>query len=194
MSVLSLDFYLRPNVVAISRDLLGKWIFTKFENGPLTGGMIIETEAYAGAIDRASHAYQNRRTPRTEVMFQKGGIAYVYLCYGMHHLLNVVTNLEGIPHVVLIRAIKPTHGIDTMLKRRRKAALDPHLTSGPGSLCKALGIDRSFNGKSFDSPFLWIEDRNIVFHDHEIMATPRIGIDYAKEDAKLPWRFHLANA
>jgi DNA-3-methyladenine glycosylase len=186
---LPLEFYLRQDVVAISKELLGKWIFTQIGKGPVTGGMIIETEAYAGAEDRACHAYGNRRTPRTEVMFQKGGVAYVYLCYGMHHLLNVVTNQQDIPHAILIRAIKPTHGIETMLKRRKKTTFDSRLTSGPGALCQALGIDRTFNGYSFASPPLWIEDRKASFRENEILATPRIGVDYAGKDAHLPWRF-----
>ncbi len=186
--VLSSEFYLRSDVVQIARDLLGKRLFTKCANGCVTGGIIIETEAYAGPVDRASHAYNNRRTQRSEVMFHTGGIAYVYLCYGIHHLLNVVTNIEGIPHAVLIRAIHPTDGIETMLKRRGKKALSPTLTNGPGSVAKALGIDQRHNGLSLNSPSLWIEEH---IDPKQITASPRIGIDYAGEDAKLPWRFCL---
>ena len=188
-SPLPLDFYLRDDVVTIAKELLGKYLFTQIDDDPVTGGMIIETEAYRGPEDRASHAYGNRRTKRTEVMFHDGGTAYVYLCYGIHHLLNVVTHTANHPHAVLIRAIQPLEGIETMLRRRHKKQLDKTLTSGPGSLCQALGITLKHNGLPFDRPPLWIEDRNIsieTFH-----SGPRIGVDYAGEDALLPWRFWM---
>jgi DNA-3-methyladenine glycosylase len=188
--MLSLDFYQRHDVVQIAQDLLGKTLFTNID-GILTGGTIIETEAYAGATDRACHAYNNRRTKRTEVMFHSGGIAYVYLCYGIHHLLNVVTNIEGIPHAVLIRAIQPTHGIDEMLKRRKKSALDSTLTSGPGSVCQAIGITHQQNGMPFSSKTLWIERSDLIVPRDKIHASARVGVDYAQEDALLPWRFQL---
>ncbi len=143
--MLSRSFFTREDVVEIARDLLGKSLFTFQEE--LIGGIIIETEAYKGIEDRACHAYNNRRTARTEVMFQQGGIAYVYLCYGIHYLLNVVTNKAKIPHAVLIRALFPTHGLATMAKRRNKTICDPHLTHGPGALCQALGITKEYNGK-----------------------------------------------
>ncbi|MBS0653105.1 MAG: DNA-3-methyladenine glycosylase [Verrucomicrobia bacterium] len=183
------EFYRRDDVVAIARDLLGKHLFTTID-GKVTGGIITETEAYAGPTDRASHAYNNRRTARTEVMFHHGGIAYVYLCYGIHHLLNVVTNTDGIPHAVLIRGIYPTVGIETMLVRRDKDKLDHRLTNGPGSVCQALGINMRQNGISFDSDSLWIEEGVQVPPD-QVVTSARIGIDYAGEDAFLPWRFFV---
>ncbi|SVE63860.1 uncharacterized protein METZ01_LOCUS516714, partial [marine metagenome] len=131
MSKLGIDFYQRENILAISHDLLGKVLCTNF-NGSLTAGIIVETEAYAGVADRASHAYGGRRTNRTEVMYSPPGTAYVYLCYGMHHLFNVVTNVEGIPHAVLIRGIEPIEGIDIILQRRKMSKLLPKLTAGPG--------------------------------------------------------------
>jgi len=127
---LSLDFYRRADVVRISRDLLGQYLFTCIDGQKLTGGRIVETEAYAGATDRASHAYDNRRTRRTAVMYSAGGVAYVYLCYGLHSLFNIITSIEGIPHAVLIRALEPTHGIPVMLQRRRKLPLALKLFAG----------------------------------------------------------------
>lgn len=184
-NLLPLEFYLRDDVVQISQDLLGKYLFTSID-GVLTGGQITETEAYRGPEDKASHAYKGRRTARTEVMFHKGGICYAYLCYGIHFLLNIVTNQENIPHAVLIRAVKPTHGIETMLKRREKNKLNHHLTNGPGSVAQALGINAAFNGTSCKGSMIWIEEGP---SPQKITIGPRVGIDYAGEDAALPWRF-----
>jgi DNA-3-methyladenine glycosylase len=186
--ILTESFYHRDDVVLIAKELLGKALFSYIDK-ILTGGIIIETEAYRGPEDRASHAFNHRRTLRTEVMFHDGGIAYVYLCYGMHHMLNVVTAASGIPHAVLIRAIAPTHGIETMLHRRNKIRADHTLTNGPGSVCRALGITRRHNGHSFQGPTLWIEDIDFKLDSSTIFSTPRIGIDYAGQDALLPWRF-----
>jgi DNA-3-methyladenine glycosylase len=191
MSVLPVSFYTRKDVVKIARELLGKWLFTKIDGHPVTGGMIIETEAYGGAQDRACHAYNMRRTKRTEVMFHRGGISYVYFCYGIHYLLNIVTNVEEVPHAILIRAILPEVGIETMLQRRGKASLNARFTAGPGSTAEALGITRAHNGLSLASSELWIEDRRMVVREEEIFAGPRIGVEYAQEDALLPWRFLL---
>ena len=191
MSILSPSFYQRPDVVAIAKDLLGKWLLTSLPGNEVTAGIIIETEAYAGPEDRASHAHGMRRTKRTEVMYENGGIAYVYLCYGIHHLLNVVTNSSDIPHAVLIRALLPTSGIQIMMKRRGKKESSLQLTGGPGALCQALGIDISHNGVPFDSPILRIEDHNHPVDINQIEVSPRIGIDYAGPDALLPWRFRL---
>ena len=145
----------------------------------------------SGPDDKASHAYNNRRTPRTEVMFQRGGIAYVYLCYGMHNLLNVVTSVEDSPHAVLIRAITPTHGLELMQKRRKKKTIDSTLTSGPGALCQALGVTRHHNNHPFNRSPIWIEETDLKIKPAMISATPRIGVDYAGNDALLPWRFLL---
>lgn len=186
---LPLSFYQSDDVVDVAKKLLGKGLFTEI-GGHLTGGIIIETEAYAGAGDRASHAYGNRRTKRTETMFQKGGIAYVYLCYGIHSLLNAVTADEDIPHAVLIRAIQPTAGIDLMLKRRKKTTLEG-LASGPGALTAALGITLAHNASPLNSESLWIADLGI--ESEQIISGPRIGVDYAGPDALLPYRFLMAS-
>lgn len=184
------DFYLNSNVVQVARNLLGKYLFTCID-GVVSGGYIVETEAYNGIVDKASHAYGNRLTPRTQTMFERGGVAYVYLCYGIHEMLNVVTSVEGQPHAVLIRAINPTEGIDAMLYRRNMAVVKPNITAGPGSVGKALGINRKLNNISFQSDKMWIENRGLTFEDAEIAAVPRIGVAYAKEDALLPYRFYV---
>lgn len=184
------SYYLGHDVVAISKDLLGKYLFTCIDS-ELTGGIIIETEAYNGIADRASHAYGNRRTNRTEVMFREGGIAYIYLCYGIHEMLNIVTSTKGHAQAILIRAIEPNEGIETILLRRNMDKLKPNITAGPGSVAKALGIDRKLNGISLQSDKLWIEDRGLTFSDDQIAAVPRIGVAYAGQDALLPYRFYV---
>ncbi len=181
-------FYQRRDVVRIARDLLGKGLFTQ-EKGTRTGGIIVETEAYS-YTERGCHAYQNRMTHRNEVMFGAGGHAYVYLCYGIHHLFNVVTNRKGKADAVLIRALEPTDGIDLMMSRLHLKNQN-RITSGPGKLTRALGIDRNFNGVGLGSDHLWIEDVGIKVPKNEITASPRIGIDYAGQDALLPWRFRV---
>jgi DNA-3-methyladenine glycosylase len=184
------SFYTHNDVVDISRKLLGKYLFTRLDD-VLTGGIIVETEAYNGVIDKASHAHGNRLTPRTKTMFMQGGVAYVYLCYGIHEMFNVVTSVEGQPHAILIRAIEPTDGLDIMLLRRNMDLLKPNITSGPGSVAKALGISRNINAISLQSNTLWIEDRGLIYADELIAAVPRVGVDYAGEDAKLPYRFYV---
>jgi len=184
------SFYLNTDVVHLSKSLLGKYIFTCID-GVTTGGYIVETEAYNGIIDKASHSYGNRITPRTQTMFMQGGIAYVYLCYGIHEMFNVVTSVEGQPHAILIRAIQPTEGLDVMLYRRNMLALKPSITSGPGSVAKALGISRAINAISLQSDTLWIEDRGLTFSDEAIATVPRVGVSYAGEDALLPYRFYI---
>lgn len=186
--ILPINFYQNDDVVGIAKSLLGKWLFTEIDH-VLTGGIIVETEAYKGIEDKACHAFGGRRTKRTEVMFSAGGIAYVYLCYGMHNLFNIVTSIEGNPHAILIRALSPKIGIEKMEKRRKTKK---NLTSGPGSVCRALGIDRSYNGHCLTQGPLWLEDRGTIVKRSDISITERIGIDYAGEHAKLPWRFLLA--
>lgn len=188
MSKLTKDFYTRPDVVEISKDLLGKHLFTKIDN-KITAGIITETEAYAGISDKASHAYNNRRTQRTEVIYAEGGIAYVYLCYGIHHLFNVVTNKKDKPHAVLIRAIKPIEGIDIILKRRSQKKVSPTTSGGPGTLSQSLSIKTTHTGIDLTGNKIWIEDRGIKIKKNQITIGPRIGVDYAKEDALLPYRF-----
>lgn len=186
MKKLSSKFYNRPDVLQISQELLGKIIVTKFD-GQLTTARIVETEAYNGIVDKASHAYGGRRTNRTEVMFGPAGTAYVYLCYGIHFLFNIVTNKSDIPHAVLIRAAEPLKGIDTMLRRTGKPKADFTLTKGPGNVSKALGIDKVHTGYSLLSADLYIADDGYI--PDNITATPRIGVDYAGADALLPYRF-----
>ena len=190
MKKLGISFYERDNVVQIAHELPGKFLMTKID-GIITGGMITEVEAYEGVTDRASHAFNNRKTARTEVMYATGGTAYVYLCYGIHHLFNVVTNKSGIPHAILIRAIEPVVGIDMMMKRRKKSRLDFTLTSGPGALSEALGIQTQHTGKSLLTGNIWLEDRGIEITQAMITKTTRIGVDYAGTDALLPYRFYI---
>lgn len=154
--------------------------------------MITETEAYCGRNDKACHANNGLRTARTEVMYGEPGHAYIYLCYGIHHLLNVVTNQKGLADAVLIRAIRPIEGVDIMNKRR-SIKDQKNLTNGPGKLTQALGITTDLNATHLSEPPLWIEDRGIVFDDHQIHTSPRIGVDYAGEDALKPWRFLSAD-
>lgn len=184
------SFYTRKDVVRIAKDLLGKVLVTEFE-GQHTAGMIVETEAYAGASDKASHAFGNRRTRRTEIMYREGGTAYVYLIYGIHHLFNVVTHLAEIPHAVLIRAIEPLEGIDIMLERRKMETLKPNITAGPGAMSAALGIHIRHTGYMLHGPEIFIEDRGIKVPARDIVAATRVGVAYAAEDALLPYRFYI---
>ncbi|NII25066.1 DNA-3-methyladenine glycosylase [Pseudoflavitalea sp. X16] len=188
MKKLDQHFYNRTDVLKIAKELLGKIIVTTFD-GQLTSGRIVETEAYAGVGDRASHAWGGRRTNRTEIMYGIGGTAYVYLCYGLHQMFNVVTNQLGIPHAILVRAVEPVTGIDIMLQRTRKKRLDNTLTKGPGNVAKALGIFTRHTGLSLLDDDLFITDDGFRVKKNDIVATPRIGVDYAGEDAALPYRF-----
>ena len=185
-------FYLRPDVAEIARDLVGKSLFTN-TNGRVTGGMIVEAEAYCGATDRACHAYKNKCTDRTKVMFDAGGIAYVYLCYGIHCLFNIVTNSEGYADAILIRAVEPTHGLDVIRMRRNSDSRSVNLTSGPGKLTKALGIDLMHNGADLTQDQIWIEDSGITFSSDHIVSTTRIGVEYSGIDAFLSWRYYIKN-
>lgn len=184
------SFYLHDDVVAISRALLGKVLCTDID-GQCTSVIITETEAYAGATDRASHAYGDRRTRRTAPLFGPGGTAYIYLCYGIHHLFNVVTNVAGVPHAVLVRAGEVHSGLATMLERREKAGHDRTLLAGPGSLARALGITTALTGSSLLNGPIRIEDHGVDAGDDRVTVGPRVGIDYAGEDASRPYRFRL---
>lgn len=181
-------FYQRPDVVNVAKELLGKALFTRFGR-QTTGGIIVETEAYSWR-ERGCHAYGNKKTNRNEIMFGPGGYAYVYLCYGIHNLFNIVTNETGIADAVLIRALEPIAGEATMKKRMKTDAMSK-ITSGPGKLTRALGIDRSLNGAWLQEGSVWVEDIGQKVKRTEITATKRVGIDYAGEDANLPWRFTL---
>ncbi|HVU56115.1 MAG TPA: DNA-3-methyladenine glycosylase [Puia sp.] len=184
------SFYARPDVVRIARELLGKVLVTEFD-GKRTSGRIVEVEAYNGVVDRASHAYSGRRTRRTEVMYREGGTAYVYLIYGIHHLFNVVTNKEDIPHAILVRGLEPLEGVPVMLERAGKAHPDHTLTRGPGNLSKAMGLAILHTGYSLYEGEIYIGDDGYRPRKTEIIATPRIGVDYAGPDAELPYRFYL---
>ena len=189
MKKLPLSFYLRDDVVTIAKELLGKVLVTAW-NGELTSGRIVETEAYAGESDRASHASKGR-TERTEVMFGNGGSAYVYLCYGIHQMFNIVTAKDGVPHAVLIRAVEPIEGKDLMLQRTGKKAWDTSITSGPGRVGKAFGFHTSQCGLSLTGNDLYIADDDWLVAEEEIVSSPRIGVDYAGEHAAWHYRFYL---
>lgn len=193
MKKLDAGFYQRKNVLVVAKELLGKIMVTRFK-GVLTAGRIVETEAYNGVVDKASHAYNGRRTSRTEIMFMPGGHAYVYLCYGIHHLFNVVTNVKDVPHAVLIRALEPLEGIDMMLKRAGKKKADHSLTRGPGNLSKAMGILTEHSGYDLSNDEIFIADDGMKLNRNSIISTPRIGVDYAAEDALLPYRFILKDS
>lgn len=191
MEKLGAGFYSRQDVVQIARELLGKVLCTQFD-GIFTSGRIVETEAYNGIVDKASHSFGGRRTNRTEIMYAAGGTAYVYLCYGIHHLFNVVTNVKDTPHAVLIRAVEPLEGVEDMLIRTGKKKLDFSLTRGPGNVSKALGIGTTHTGQGlFEDSGIWIADDGFALPSEEIIASPRIGVDYAGEDALLPYRFYV---
>jgi DNA-3-methyladenine glycosylase len=185
------SFFLQDDVVCIAQSLLGKELFTSFDGKPCSG-IITETEAYAGVTDKASHAFGGRRTARTETMYAKGGTAYVYLCYGIHHLFNVVTNQADVPHAVLIRAIFPIQGLDEILLRRKQTNLSKTTAGGPGTVASALGIKTMHSGLDLiQHPEIGIYDRGLVIPKERIKIGKRIGVEYAKEDAELPYRFWL---
>lgn len=184
---LSPDYYLDQDVVHLARSFLGKILVSCFEN-KLTAGIITETEAYAGINDKASHAYGDRYTRRTAPMYEEGGIAYVYLIYGMYSLFNIVTAPKGIPHAVLVRGIHPQDGINFMEERRGRPC-GKGFSDGPGKLSSALGIHYSESGVSLQGNRIWIEDRKVEVEEKDIIVGPRVGIDYAAEDTSLPYRF-----
>jgi DNA-3-methyladenine glycosylase len=184
------EFYTRPNVLAVARQLLGKLLVVFAPDGTRVSGLIVETEAYRGPADRASHAYGGRRTARTETMYQIGGTAYVYFVYGMYHQFNVVTNVRDVPHAVLIRALEPVEGI-ALMRERRPGQSDCNLANGPGKLCIALTIDRTFDRVDLLGDRVRIEDLGRRIPPSLIACGPRIGIDYAERWAEKPWRFWI---
>ncbi|HUC82930.1 MAG TPA: DNA-3-methyladenine glycosylase [Flavisolibacter sp.] len=192
MKKLPLSFYLRHDVVAIAKELLGKVLVTAWD-GKITSGRIVETEAYAGEIDRASHASKGR-TSRTEVMYGSGGSAYVYLCYGIHQMFNIVTATEGEPHAVLIRAIEPLEGKELMLQRTGKKVWNETVTSGPGRVGKALGFHTSQCGLSLIGDEIYIADDGFEVKEADLISSPRIGVDYAGEHAEWHYRFYLKDS
>lgn len=190
MNDLKQSFFAHDNVVLIARNLLGKALFCHSETG-IAAGIISETEAYNGIHDKACHAYNNRRTSRTETMFGEPAHAYIYLCYGIHNLFNIVTGPKGNPQAVLVRGIIPWLGCEEMKKRRKISPQHLSFSNGPGKVTRALNISRQMNGVSLLDKQIWLEDRNIEYHDNQILITPRIGVEYAAEDALLPYRFVL---
>jgi DNA-3-methyladenine glycosylase len=188
--ILDQSFYQRKRVDLIARQLLGKVLVTQID-GKITSGRIVETEAYSHK-EKGCHAFDNRMTESNKVMFMEGGHAYVYLCYGIHYLFNVVTNREGIGDAVLIRALEPIQGLDSMCARLASTSSMKRITSGPGKLSKAMGITKGINGARLGGGNVWIENEKAV-KESLIVSSPRIGIDYAGEDAKLPWRFTERN-
>lgn len=188
------DFFTREDVLAVSRDLLGQHLVSEWA-GVRTVGRIVEVEAYRGRDDKACHAFGNRRTPRTDVMFGQGGHAYVYLCYGIHHLFNIVTSVEGEADAVLVRALEPLSNPEAMLRRRKMAKMERRLTAGPGVLAQAMGITTALSGLDLtraDSP-VWLEQGQALPAPESILRSPRIGVDYAGDCADWPWRFSIKN-
>jgi DNA-3-methyladenine glycosylase len=183
------DFYTRPNVVTVARELLGKLLVVPARDGRRVSGIIVETEAYCGPMDRAAHSYGGRRTKRTETMYGVGGTAYVFFVYGMYNQFNVVTNVADAPHAVLIRALEPAEGIE-LIRKRRHGQPDHNLTNGPGKLCIALGIDRRLDAADLLGDRVWLEDA-AQSPRSRIRSGPRVGIDYAQEWVDKPWRFWL---
>jgi DNA-3-methyladenine glycosylase len=203
-------FYAREDTLKIARELLGKYLLTDIGGKGITGGKIVETEAYLGVADKASHGYNNRKTERNKNLYKEGGNAYVYFCYGMYYLFNVVTGKENTADAVLIRAIEPEIGTDLMVQRKIGRLKSKNkttggnantsinrITSGPGLLTIAMGIDLTHNGisicesKNNDKLEIWLEDRGIFISEKDIAETPRIGVNYAAEHALLPWRFKI---
>ena len=194
MKKLGIQFYDREDVVAIARELIGKIIVTKFD-GIITSGRIVETEAYIGITDKASHSFGGRRTTRNEHMFAKPATSYVYICYGMHHLFNVVTNKKDVPDAVLIRAVEPLKGVPAMLLRTNKKILDNTLTRGPGNAGKALGINKEHSGLNLLGNEIFItEDKAagyIAIPGHQVGSSKRIGVESAGAAALFPYRFYV---
>lgn len=186
-------FYQNNDVISLSKQVLGKYLFTNI-SGQLTGGKIVETEAYLGAEDRGSHAYQNRNTARTQILFEKGGYSYVYLCYGIHFLFNLVTGDIGKPNAILIRGIEPVIGLPVMLARRNHLKVSPALTAGPGALAQALGINKSHNAISLSGDVIWLEDIDrFDLSDTEIKTGPRVGMNFEGRWHSAPLRFSILN-
>lgn len=185
------EFYTRLDTLEIAHDLLGKLLVVPNDAGERVSGIIVETEAYLGAEDKAAHSYKNRRTKRTETMFAVGGTVYIFFIYGMYFQFNIVVGEPEIPHAILIRAVEPFENIELMRERRGKMK-DTNLTSGPGKLCIALGIDRRFNNADLLGEKIWLEEGE-KFSTEKIVCGKRVGIDYAEEYAEKPWRFWIKN-
>lgn len=178
-------------MVQIAKELLGSVIETRIR-GVVTSGRIVETEAYVGLTDRASHSYGGRRTAKNEAMYGEPGTAYIYICYGLHRMFNVVTNEKNVPDAILIRAVEPIAGIPVMLKRTGKSVADYSITRGPGNTGKALGMLKSFSGTSLrNGPVRIFSDDSFVLPDEQIGISARVGVEGAGEDALRPYRFFI---
>ncbi|RCW51626.1 DNA-3-methyladenine glycosylase [Halanaerobium sp. ST460_2HS_T2] len=188
---LNQEFY-QKNAVQAAKDLIGKIIVRKY-NGKIIKVRIVETEAYCGAQDKASHAHNNKKTKRTAPMFMPGGYSYIYLIYGMYYCFNVVTAAENKPHAVLIRGVEPLEGLDQIKENRQiKSSKIEELTNGPGKLSQALKIDKNLNGCNLiESSALYITDNKK--EEFEIESSPRVNIDYAEEYKNKKWRFFIKN-
>lgn len=184
---LNKTFYTREDTLLIAKELLGKYVYTNFD-GIITGGMIVETEAYIGPHDAGSHAFNNKRTTKNETMYAEGGVTYMYICYGIHDMLNVVTGPLNSSHAVLIRAIEPSEGIEMMQLRRGNKPLKK-LASGPGSLAKALGLKKEHNAHNLSSEEIWIEDKGMIIPYENILSTGRVGLGCKEPYLTIPWRF-----
>jgi len=181
------DFYFQ-DTVTVARALLGCTLWRRVGR-TLLAARLVETEAYLGANDMASHARRGLRSARNESMYLEGGHAYVYFTYGMHWCMNVVTQEADTAEAVLLRAAEPLHGIESMRKRRPKAKRDRDLTNGPGKLCAAMSIDENLDGVALDGNLLWLEKGGVP--EAEIAVSPRIGVDYSGDSAWWPLRFSV---
>ena len=185
---LNQKYFIGNDVVQSAYDFIGRVLVTNID-GKLTKGVIVETEAYRGYSDKASHTNNGKRTKRNEVMYANGGRAYVYLCYGIHSLFNIVTNVEGKADAVLVRALYPVAGEINIVERfHKKGRL---LSNGPGILTKAMGIDLGMTNEELGGNLIWIETGVAQREKLKICVSKRVGVDYAEEDANLPWRFYL---
>jgi DNA-3-methyladenine glycosylase len=179
--------YADPKPARVARFFLGKFLCVQAPDG-YAEGVITETEAYGGPQDAACHGFENRRTARTEIMFAPGGVSYVYLCYGLHHLFNIITGPADSPEAVLIRAVRITGGHDVVRQRRPRVA-EKDWASGPGRVCRALAIGMHHYGLDLAGETIWIEDRGVNVPPRAVQRSPRIGVDYAGKWALKPWRF-----
>ncbi|MDF2520657.1 MAG: DNA-3-methyladenine glycosylase [Clostridia bacterium] len=198
MKILDRDFYIR-DTITVSKELLGKVLVHKTEDFSVAG-RIVETEAYLGPEDKAAHSYGGRKTPRVEVMYNQGGWSYIFTIYGMYQCFNIVTEKQGLPQAVLIRALEPVDNVELMAQRRfSKSYRDissrqiKDLTNGPGKLCIAMALGKEQNKidmcvkNGMDDIYVWDDG----YKDFDIEASARINIDYAEEYVHKPWRFTI---
>ena len=183
--------FFERDALEVAQDLLGHYL-VRIKDGEMLSALIVETEAYRGAIDKGCHAFGNRRTERTEPMFMEAGTSYIYLIYGLNNCLNVVTEKVDNPHAVLIRAVEPVEGLETIKKNRPKIQKIQDLTNGPGKLCKALEIDRSLNKLDMINGDTLFIEKNPKKPDFKIVSAKRIGIDYAEEFKDKLWRKYIS--